>query len=103
MSLIPYVISVSVAVGITGTTVTFWRYYTPYFMIGGIGIATGAGLIFNIDVDTSTATRVVYECVLGAGVGLLMLANVMPCQTVVAMEHHSIAQSLAFFSSLLGA
>jgi hypothetical protein len=103
MRLMPYVISVTAAVAITATTVSLSRYYNPYFMIGGVCMTVGAGLILHFGINTTTLVRVLYECVLGAGVGFMMLGNVMPCHTVVPEEDHSTAQALAFFSSMAGA
>lgn len=72
-------------------------------MIGGLCMPVGAGFILHFEMHTSTTTRVLFECILGAGVGLLILGNVMPCHTVVPEEDHSTTQALAFFCSMTGA
>jgi hypothetical protein len=101
--LLPYVLSASAAAATTGVAVSKVRYYNPFFIIGGIFFATGAGLILTFNVETSSQARIGYEIILGLGVGFLMLASVAPCQTSLDEEDHSIAQGLTFLCSLLGA
>ena len=101
--MLPYILSVSAAAATTGIAVSKTRYYNPFFIIGGILFATGAGLILTFNTNSSVQTRVGYEILLGIGVGFLMLANVAPCQTALDEEDHSIALGLTFLCSLLGA
>lgn len=95
----------TVAVAIAGTTVTLCRYYNLYFIIGALLMTAGAEFILRLNINTSSAVCAIFECILGAGVGFLMLGNVMPCHTVVpeAEANHSTAQDLAFFYSMTGA
>ncbi|KAH8589520.1 major facilitator superfamily domain-containing protein [Bisporella sp. PMI_857] len=102
ISLLPYAISVSAGAFITSLIVSKTRYYNPFFIFGGALLATGAGLTCTLDINTPSVTRTIYQSILGSGFGCLMLANVAACQTSLADEHHSIAQGLTFFASLLG-
>ncbi|CZR50329.1 uncharacterized protein PAC_00201 [Phialocephala subalpina] len=102
ISLLPYAFAVSVGAVITGLGVSKVRYYNPFFIVGGLFFAVGAGLIRTFDATTATRTRVGYEIILGLGVGFLMLGNVSACQTSLEEEHHSVAQGLTLFCSLLG-
>jgi hypothetical protein len=102
ISLLPYVLSVSVGAVITGLGVSKVRYYNPFFVCGGLLFAIGAGLIHSFDINTSVKTRIAYEAILGLGVGLLMLANVASSQISLEEEYHPTAQGLTFFCSLLG-
>jgi len=102
ISLLPYVLAVSVAAATTGIAVSKVRYYNPFFIAGGIFFFAGAALIFTFAVNTPERIMIGYEIVLGFGVGFLMLANVAPCQTSLREEHHSVAQGLLLLFSLLG-
>lgn len=102
ISLLPYVLSVSTGAVITGLAVSKLRYYNPFFICGGILFATGAALIHTFDITTSLKVRIAYEAILGLGAGFLMLANVASCQISLEEKHHSVAQGLTFFCSLLG-
>lgn len=78
------------------------RYYNPFFLAGGVLFTVGMGLISKIDENIGTLHLVGLQIGTGIGVGILVLANVAPCNTDLAEKDHSIANGLAFFSSSLG-
>lgn len=63
----------------------------------------GAGFILEFNIDTSITIRVLFECILGVGVGFLILGNVMPCHTVIPEEDQAVTQAMSFFCSMAGA
>lgn len=103
VSLLPYIITVSVAAMVVGVGVFFVHYYNPFFIIGGVIFALGSGLIFTFDDETTPLKRSIYESILGVGVGLIMLGNVAPCHIQLDEKDHSEANGFLFLSSLLGA
>lgn len=45
-------------------------YFTPFMTASGIFSAIGAGLIYSLDVDSSSSKYLGYQAVLGVGLGL---------------------------------
>ena len=88
---------------LAGSAVSKLRYYNPFFIIGGACLATGAGMLTTLEVDSPERTRIGYEILLGIGVGSTIFANVVPGQTLLAERYHSITQGFTFLCSSLGA
>lgn len=78
INLIPYVVATSVAAMLVGLCITLVGHYNVFFWTGGTMFALGGALIYNFDDQTAVFQRILSEIVLGAGVGLLLLANVAP-------------------------
>lgn len=102
ITLLPYVVSATVASGIIAFVVPRARYYNPFFLTGGVLFSVGMGLISKVDVDISTMHLAGLQIISGIGVGILVLANVAPCHTDLHEKDHAIANGLAFFCSSLG-
>ncbi|CAN8097829.1 unnamed protein product [Discula destructiva] len=102
INLLPYVISATIASGLTAFIVPRARYYNPFFLIGGIMFVIGMGFISKIDQHITRAMNSGLQVVTGVGVGILVLANVAPCHIDLPEKDHAIANGLAFFASSLG-
>lgn len=102
ITLLPYVVSATVASGVIAFVVPRARYYNPFFLAGGVLFSVGMGLISKVDVNISTIHLAGLQIISGIGVGILVLANVAPCHTDLPEKDHAIANGLAFFCSSLG-
>jgi hypothetical protein len=87
---------------VTGIGAPKVRYYNPFFNLGTGFIVAGSILLRNINEETTWPTVALFESLLGFGIGLFMLANVVPCQTLLAEQYHSISHGLTFLSCRLG-
>lgn len=103
ISLLPYVIASSIGAMLVGIGVSFFPYYNPFFLVGGATFVVGAALVHTLDDHITLLQRAGYEVVLGAGAGLLILANVAPCHIQLEERDHAVANGFLFLSSLLGA
>ncbi|KAH8880114.1 MFS general substrate transporter [Thozetella sp. PMI_491] len=103
LSLLPYVIAVSLAAILVGVAVSYVHYYNPFFTVGGVVFVVGSFFVSSINATTSPVSRALFEATLGAGVGFITLANVAPCHIQLDEKDHAIANGLLFMSSLLGA
>lgn len=102
ITLLPYVVSATVASGIIAFCVPKARYYNPFFLAGGVLFSVGMGLISRVSEGIGSLHLAGLQVVSGIGVGILVLANVAPCHTDLPEKDHAIANGLAFFSSSLG-
>ncbi|KAF2490206.1 MFS general substrate transporter [Lophium mytilinum] len=101
--LLPYVLGTCVGSTIAAVGVFKVRFYNPFFMVGGMCLIAASALVtFTFTIDTSLLKVFPYEVLLGLGVGFCIIANVVPGQTLLREEFHSIANGLTFLSSMLG-
>lgn len=70
-------------------------YYQPFLLIGSAIVMIGSGLLWTLDVDTSSAKAVGYQILAGTGDGICVQVPVTAVQAFVD------AQDLAGVTALL--
>ncbi|KAM0425136.1 hypothetical protein ACHAPT_009697 [Fusarium lateritium] len=101
---LPFIIAVTFATIGSGALVSATGYYQP-LLIGGSAIATiGAGLLYLLNVDTSTGKWIGYQIVAGAGWGAAFQIPMIAVQGSVSPKDLASATGiLLFFQGLGGA
>lgn len=67
---LPLIISMSIALIVSGGSITKTGHTAPLLVIGGAIATIGAGLLYSLDIGTSTGKWIGYQIVSGAGWGL---------------------------------
>lgn len=101
--LLPYVISASIAAGVTSFGATKTRYYNPFFILGGALFTIGMGFVSRIDDTLTQHAKFSYEVLVGTGVGLTVLGNIAPCHIDLPEKDHAIGNGLTGLGGALGA
>jgi len=70
IDVVPFMFSLVLTVLVSGGIIQKQGLYWPFLVIGPLFAASGAGLLFTIDVNTSTAKLIGYQILLGFGVGM---------------------------------
>ncbi|KAF5666343.1 major facilitator superfamily transporter [Fusarium heterosporum] len=101
---LPLILAVTFATIASGGLVTATGFYQP-LLIGGAAIATvGAGLLYLLDIDTSTGKWIGYQIVAGVGWGVAFQIPMIAVQGTVDPEDLASATGiLLFFQGLGGA
>ncbi|KLP14557.1 Uncharacterized protein LW94_6523 [Fusarium fujikuroi] len=101
---LPLILAVTFATIISGGLVTATGFYQP-LLIGGAALATvGAGLLYLLDVDTSTGKWIGYQIIAGVGWGVAFQIPMIAVQgTVDPKDLASATGILLFFQGLGGA
>ncbi|CAG7560431.1 unnamed protein product [Fusarium equiseti] len=101
---LPLILAVTFSTIISGALVTATGWYQP-LLIGGAAIATvGAGLLYLLDIDTSTGKWIGYQIIAGVGWGLAFQIPMIAVQgTVDPKDLASATGILLFFQGLGGA
>lgn len=103
LHMLPYVISATVAAGITSFGSTKVRYYNPFFVLGGGLFTIGMGFVSQMDDSVGQKAKFSYEILIGTGVGLMVLGNVAPCHIDLPEKDHAIANGVTGLGGALGA
>lgn len=103
LHMLPYVVSATIAAGITSFGATKVRYYNPFFVLGGGLFTVGMGFVSQMDESIVQKTKFSYELLVGTGVGLTVLGNVAPCHIDLPEKDHAIANGVTGLGGALGA
>lgn len=72
IDILAFMLSVVVGAGIGGALISQFGYYWPFLVAGPFLICIGSGLLYTVRADSSSATLIGYQILLGLGVGTVM-------------------------------
>jgi MFS family permease len=104
IDILPYMLSVVVAAGISGGIITKSGRYWPFLLGSPLLLSIGGGLLYTVAVATPNARVVGFQILYGIGVGGALTNSLMAIQAEFVAEPEMIAQgtSLVSFTQLLG-
>lgn len=77
---IPLIVMFSVATFGSGKAITMTGHATPYMLAGSVFVTVGAGLLYTLDIGTSTGKWAGYQIIAGFGYGLALQVPVVVAQ-----------------------
>jgi MFS transporter, DHA2 family, glioxin efflux transporter len=80
---LPLIISMSIALIVSGGTITKTGHTAPLMVVGGVIATIGSGLIYSLDIGTSTGKWIVYQIIGGIGWGLAYQVPINAAQGTV--------------------
>lgn len=81
---LPLIIAVTIATIVSGGLITATGVYAP-ILVGGAAVATiASGLLYTLDIDTSTGKWIGYQILAGAGYGISFQVPMIATQGTVA-------------------
>ncbi len=84
--LLPFVFLVIFTITSNGALLARWGLYMPWYLVGGILVSVGGGLMYTVTLTTSVSMVYGYTVILGFGVGLFAQASYSVAQAVVKPE-----------------
>ncbi|EED16361.1 efflux pump antibiotic resistance protein, putative [Talaromyces stipitatus ATCC 10500] len=72
----------------SGTAMPYVGYYFPWYVVSGILIAVGGGLMYTVDISTATSAIYGYSVLIGCGGGAIMQAaySIGPAKVIPVWE-----------------
>lgn len=101
---IPYLVSIIISSIIIGATITIMGYYKIPMVIGAAIFTVGAGMIYTLDIDSSTGKWIGFQILAGLGAGAGVQIPFISIQVVLNSKDMPTGNAIAiFFNSLGGA
>lgn len=101
---IPYLVSITLASIVVGGLITKIGIYAPFTWVGTAIFTIGAGMIYTLKVNSSTATWIGYQLLAGIGAGAAIQIPFISVQAVLSAKDMPTGNALTiFFNSLGGA
>ncbi|KAL5533396.1 hypothetical protein ACEPAF_5172 [Sanghuangporus sanghuang] len=99
---IPYLVSITISSLIVGALITKIGYYVPFLWVGSAVFTVGAGLLFTLQVATSTGKWIGYQILSGLGAGAGLQVPYLAVQAVLNSKDMPIGNAIIMFSNALG-
>ena len=99
---IPLVLGISLFSIISGNLISIFGYYVPILLAGSILSTIGAGLIFTLDIGTSSAHWIGYQAIAGIGIGLSIQVPIIANQSFVKLSEISSVTAITLFFQTIG-
>jgi MFS family permease len=101
---LPLVLGASLFTIVSGGLLTVWGHYVPLMAFGSTVGAVGAGLIYTLDITSSSGKWIGYQALVGAGLGLTFQISVIVAQAIVKpSDLSSVSAVILFFQTIGGA
>jgi hypothetical protein len=102
LRLIPLVAGVSVFTMVANGVLTFWRYYTPFLVVGALAGTIGVTMVHTLGADASLGSWIGFEVLTAMGVGLALQVPMIANQAAVGTEDMAAVTALTLFSENIG-
>ena len=80
IDILGFMLSVVICSMLAGGIISQVGYYWPFLVLGPLITPIGGGLLYTVDVHTSSAKLIGYQILLGAGVGLSFQNTIVAIQ-----------------------
>ncbi|KAJ9622238.1 hypothetical protein H2204_011586 [Knufia peltigerae] len=101
-NMLPIVLSSSFFAIACGVIMSLWGRYVPVILIGSVPMTVGAGLLYTLDVNSSTGKWVGFQLLVGTGCGLVLQVPVMVAQSIVESADISTVTAIIMWSQTIG-
>ncbi|KAG8860948.1 hypothetical protein FRB91_000144 [Serendipita sp. 411] len=104
IDILPFMLTIILSAAISGAIINFTGRYIYFLRYATLISAVGAGLLFTLDIHTSSAKLIGYQIIYGLGVGCALQNTVIAIQTEWADRDELIPQatSIVTFFQLMG-
>lgn len=99
---IPVLVAASLFSIVSGGLITTTGYYQPFLLLGGILNAIGSGLLYTLDIETTTGKWIGYQIVAGVGIGFGIQTSIIVGQASVSNADLSTATAMILFFQTIG-
>ncbi|CAI7654832.1 unnamed protein product [Penicillium glandicola] len=101
---LPLIVSMSLAIIVSGGSITKTGHTAPLMVVGGVLATIGSGLLYSLDIGTSTSKWIGYQIVGGVGWGLAYQVPINAVHGTVAPDDiATVTGVIVFFQTVGGA
>ncbi|ERF75984.1 hypothetical protein EPUS_01350 [Endocarpon pusillum Z07020] len=98
---LPLILAMSIALLASSALVSWIGYFHPLLLVGSVLLTVGAGLIFTLDIGSSTGEHIGYQILVGAGNGISSQIPIIASLAFAAPEDIAVTTALVLFFQLI--
>lgn len=98
---LPLIIAVVISTIISGGLITVYGHIIPIMISSAITATIGCGLIYTLDIESSSAKWIGYQALVGIGIGFGLQTPIILAQAVVEPHDLSSATAMVLFAQTI--
>ncbi|RFU32819.1 hypothetical protein B7463_g3499, partial [Scytalidium lignicola] len=98
----PLIVGASIFSIISGVLIAIFGHFTPLMIFSSIVATVGCGLIYSLDINSSSSAWIGYQALAGIGIGLGFQIPVIVTQGIVEASDLSSVSALTLFFQIIG-
>ena len=99
---IPLVLGISIFTVLSGALISKVGHYVPFLLVGSVLATVGAGLLYTLDIGTSSSHWIGYQALSGIGIGISIQVPMIANQSFVKMTQISSVTAITLFFQTIG-
>ena len=99
---LPLVLGISIFTVISGGLISKFGIYVPFMLVGSTLATIGGGLIYTLDLGTSSSHWIGYQALAGIGIGLSIQVPIIANQAFVKVSEISSVTAVTLFFQTIG-
>lgn len=99
---LPLVLGISIFTVISGGLISKFGVYVPFLLVGSVLATIAAGLIYTLEIGTSSSHWIGYQALAGIGIGLSIQVPIIANQAFVSMTEISSVTAITLFFQTIG-
>lgn len=100
---IPLVLGISIFTIVSNSLISAFGHWVPFLVMGPVIATIGSGLIYTLDIGSSSGKWIGYQALTGIGIGLAVQVPMIANQRLVAMHDIPAITAITLFSETIGA
>ncbi|KZT52965.1 major facilitator superfamily transporter [Calocera cornea HHB12733] len=101
---VPLILGVAIFTILSGNLISYFGHYVPLMVFGACLATIGAGLLYTLDIGTSSSKWIGYQVVAGVGIGIAVQIPISAAQARVPMSDLApVTATVLFFQTIGGA
>ena len=99
---IPLVLGISLLTVLSGAIISKVGYYVPFLLVGSALATISAGLLYTLDIGTSSSHWIGYQALSGIGIGISIQVPMIANQSFVKISQISSVTAITLFFQTIG-
>ncbi|KAI9871644.1 MAG: hypothetical protein M1830_002659 [Pleopsidium flavum] len=96
------ILGVTILTVVAGGLISTFGHFVPFLIVGSAIATIGSGLIFTLDIGSSSAQWIGYQALAGIGIGLCFQTPIMAAQAISAAADVSATTAIVLFFQTIG-
>ena len=99
---LPLILGTTIATIVSGGLISVYGHFVPFMLVGGVLTTVGSGLLYTLNIHSSSGHWIGYQIITGLGIGLALQVPIIAAQASVGPADLSSVTAMILFCQTIG-